>query len=181
MQRIQKNIRTTNIYVFVILMLVSISLFGCEYAVLKGISLTSHPANIFISEDEDSIEGCEFIKRVSSTAAMGGLLLQNEALEMVINDMTHQAEQAGANALLIRTKSKTFMGSSATGDAYLCKDLKNTARIESDERIKADKNMKLGEKPDLYQELIQLKELKDQGIITDEEFESKKKEILKKY
>jgi len=32
-----------------------------------------------------------------------------------------------------------------------------------------------------FSELVKLKELKDQGIITDEEFESKKKEILKKY
>jgi len=56
-----------------------------------------------------------------------------------------------------------------------------TIRIEKDETIKQDTNMKLEEKPDLYKELVKLKELKDQGIITDEEFESKKKEILKKY
>lgn len=56
-----------------------------------------------------------------------------------------------------------------------------TIRIEKDETIKQDTNMKVEEKPDLYKELLKLKELKDQGIITDEEFELKKKEILKKY
>lgn len=56
-----------------------------------------------------------------------------------------------------------------------------TIRIEEDGAIKQDTNIKLEEKPDLYKELIKLKELKDQGIITNEEFESKKKDILKKY
>lgn len=56
-----------------------------------------------------------------------------------------------------------------------------TIRIEKDETIKQDSNIKVEEKPDLYKELLKLKELKDQGIITDEEFELKKKEILKKY
>ena len=56
-----------------------------------------------------------------------------------------------------------------------------TIRIEKDEIIKQDTNIKLEEKPDSYMDLVKLKDLKDQGIITDEEFVSKKKEILKKY
>jgi hypothetical protein len=36
--------------------------------------------------------------------------------------MTHEASQAGANTLLIRNNSKGFMGSSASGDAYRCKN-----------------------------------------------------------
>ena len=56
-----------------------------------------------------------------------------------------------------------------------------TVRIEKDETIKQDTNMKTEEKPNLYNELLKLKELKEQGILTEEEFELKKKEILKKY
>lgn len=44
--------------------------------------------------------------------------------------------------------------------------------------IKQDSNIKADEKPDLYNELLKLKELKDKGILTEEEFEAKKKEIL---
>jgi len=55
-----------------------------------------------------------------------------------------------------------------------------TIRIEKDETIKQDTNMKIEEKPDLYKELLKLKELKEQGILTEEEFELKKKDLLKK-
>lgn len=56
-----------------------------------------------------------------------------------------------------------------------------TVRIEKDETIKQDINTKTEGKPDLYNELQKLKELKEQGLLTNEEFELKKKEILKKY
>ena len=56
-----------------------------------------------------------------------------------------------------------------------------TIRIEKDETIKQDMNLKVDKKPDLYKELMKLKELKDQGILTEEEFKSKKKEILERY
>jgi hypothetical protein len=56
-----------------------------------------------------------------------------------------------------------------------------TIRIEKDETIKQDMNLKVDEKPDLYIELMKLKELKEQGILTEEEFKSKKKEILERY
>ena len=53
--------------------------------------------------------------------------------------------------------------------------------IDKKETIKQDANIKTEEKPDLYKELHKLKELKEQGLLTEEEFELKKKEILKKY
>ena len=54
-----------------------------------------------------------------------------------------------------------------------------TVRIETDERIKAD--VGLQDSRDLYTELKKLKELKDSGIITEEEFIARKKKILDKY
>jgi outer membrane protein assembly factor BamE (lipoprotein component of BamABCDE complex) len=56
---------------------------------------------------------------------------------------------------------------------------KPTVRIEKDETIKAD--VKTSEKKDLYSELKKLKQLKDDGIITQQEFEKEKKELLEKY
>ena len=54
-----------------------------------------------------------------------------------------------------------------------------SVRIETDEKIKQDVNIK--DSGDLYTELKKLKELKDSGIITEEEFKARKKKILEKY
>jgi outer membrane protein assembly factor BamE (lipoprotein component of BamABCDE complex) len=52
-----------------------------------------------------------------------------------------------------------------------------TVRIEKDEKA----SIKIEEKPVLYNELQKLNALKEQGLMTEEEFESKRKELLKKY
>jgi hypothetical protein len=54
---------------------------------------------------------------------------------------------------------------------------KPTVRVESDETINAN----VTGKTDLYSELKKLKELKDEGIISESEFEKEKKELLEKY
>lgn len=56
---------------------------------------------------------------------------------------------------------------------------KPTLRIETDENIK--QNVKIDNSDDLYTELKKLKELMDSGIITNDEFETRKKKILEKY
>jgi hypothetical protein len=53
-----------------------------------------------------------------------------------------------------------------------------TGRLESDQIVKQDVRTK--EPVDLYTELIKLKELKDTGVITEEEFRFQKKRILEK-
>ena len=52
-------------------------------------------------------------------------------------------------------------------------------RIESDQTIRQDIRVK--DSGDLYTELKKLKDLKDSGVITDEEFEARKKKLLEKY
>lgn len=47
--------------------------------------------------------------------------------------------------------------------------------------IKHDINIEKDKKPDLYNELIKLKELKDKGVLTEEEFEVQKKKALERY
>jgi len=54
---------------------------------------------------------------------------------------------------------------------------KPTVRVETDENIKAN----VSGKSDLYSELKKLKELRDEGIISEAEFEKEKKELLEKY
>ncbi len=58
---------------------------------------------------------------------------------------------------------------------------KPTVRIETDENIKTKSDVKVTGNKDLYSELKKLKELKDEGIISEEEFEKEKKELLDKY
>ena len=52
---------------------------------------------------------------------------------------------------------------------------KTTVRIETDE------NVNIKGKSDLYTELKKLKELRDESVITEEEFQQQKKRILEKY
>jgi hypothetical protein len=54
-----------------------------------------------------------------------------------------------------------------------------TVRVESDQTVKQDVQIK--ESADLYTELKKLQELKDAGIITEEEFQSQKKKLLEKH
>jgi len=56
---------------------------------------------------------------------------------------------------------------------------KPTIRIEKDETIKDD--VKTSGRKDLYSELKKLKQLKDDGLITQQEFDKEKKELLDKY
>lgn len=58
---------------------------------------------------------------------------------------------------------------------------KPTVRIETDEKIKTQADVKVKGKEDLYSELMKLKQLRDEGLITEEEFEKEKKELLEKY
>ena len=53
-----------------------------------------------------------------------------------------------------------------------------TVRLETDEKIKQDVNVKGS--GDLYTDLKKLKELKDSGVITETEFQAQKKKLLEK-
>ena len=52
-----------------------------------------------------------------------------------------------------------------------------TVRLESDQTVK--QNIEVKGSGDLYTELKKLKELKDSGVITDAEFESQEKEVVR--
>ncbi len=125
MKDISRRFRWVALSIYII---VSFSLFGCEGVVAYGVGkayLDKERAPVYITENENEIIGCDFVKQVKASTAWGGLALQDEALQRVISDLTHESLEAGANVLLIRNKSRSFMGSSASGDAYHCKDVKS--------------------------------------------------------
>ena len=99
---------------------------GCAETVIVGgggkLYLAKDRAPVLVTENGNDVVGCEFKKKVEESRAWGGLLLQDDALERVIADLTTETVDAGGNVLLIRKKQKGFMGSSATGEAYRCPD-----------------------------------------------------------
>lgn len=57
----------------------------------------------------------------------------------------------------------------------------DTLRLETDENIEKRSDVNVASEEDLYTELVKLKKLLDAGIITQQEFEKEKKELLDKY
>jgi outer membrane protein assembly factor BamE (lipoprotein component of BamABCDE complex) len=53
--------------------------------------------------------------------------------------------------------------------------------VEREDKIQADVNMSGSSESDMYSELMKIKQLKDEGLLTEEEFQTEKKEILEKY
>ena len=56
-----------------------------------------------------------------------------------------------------------------------------TIKIEKEEIIKTQSEASTADTKNLYSELVQLKQLKEEGIINNEEFEAEKKQLLEKY
>jgi len=67
-----------------------------------------------------------------------------------------------------------------TGDFDSTKDPRKII-IEREDTIKADINSHGSGDVNMYTELMKLKQLKDDGILTEEEFQQKKADVLKKY
>lgn len=116
----------------------SYGLSGCAVAVPTAVGevyLSKDRAKINVTEDETAIKGCKFIKEVRAKSLWGGLLFQEKALEKTIADITHEAVEAGANVLLIQSKSKSFVGSHSEGVAYLC-PAADASAVSAKERLK---------------------------------------------
>lgn len=109
---------------------------GCAEAVVGGavagggkLYLAKDRAPVLVTENANDVVGCEFKKKVEESRAWGGLLLQDDAIERVIADLTTETVEANGNVLLIRKKQKGFMGSSAIGEVYRCPDNNTPAQI----------------------------------------------------
>ena len=89
-------------------------------------NLRGKRANILVTEDETGIEKCQFIKHVYAYNGWAGRY-EEKAIEKATADATHYSAQAGANTLLILSKTSAFSGTRVKGDAYLCPDKKDNS------------------------------------------------------
>jgi hypothetical protein len=169
---------------------------GCEVAapyVIGKVWLDRDPAQVSITESANDVAGCSFVKHVKSRSSWGGIALQDEAFERVVSNLTHQAAKAGANVLLMRQKSQGFMGSSASGDAYNCKEIRFTSTIPnpdipiaSQQPVASPASQALSsdqpepESDDIAKKLMKLKELRDSGVLTEQEYIEKRKGLVDK-
>lgn len=103
---------------------------GCVVAgpvVVGEVALSKSRADIQVTEDAGAVAECKLLKEVRADSSWGGVLFQEKALEKTIADMTKEAADAGANVLLIKSKSKSFSGSRSEGAAYLCPSSRGNA------------------------------------------------------
>ena len=148
---------------FVVSMIAMISLTACA---------TAHK----ISQERIGMTKQEVIELMGqpvSTSAQGDVEYFNYSLSETGDD----AFMGWTKPYYVRIINGKVESYGRTGDFNSTKT--PTVRIETDEKIKQDVNVK--DSGDLYTELKKLKELKDSGIITEEEFEARKKKILEKY
>lgn len=140
-----------------------------------------------------ALSGCAATANKISSVQLG--MTKVDVLK-VMGEPTSVSAQGGAeylNYALTETDDDAFMGRTKpyyvrlingkvesygrTGDFDSTKT--PTVRLESDQSIKQDVQIKGS--GDLYTELKKLKELKDSGVITEEEFQVQKKKLLEKH
>jgi len=109
----------------------------------------------------------------TSVSAQGG----KEYLNYALSETDYDAAYGRTTPYYVRLINGKVESYGRTGDFDSTKT--PTVRLESDQSIKQDVQVKGS--GDLYTELKKLKELKDSGVITEEEFQAQKKKLLEKH
>lgn len=109
----------------------------------------------------------------TSVSAQGG----SEYLNYALSETDDDAARGSTTRYYVRLINGKVESYGRTGDFDSTKT--PTVRLESDQSIKQDVQVKGS--GDLYTELKKLKELKDSGVITEEEFQAQKKKLLEKH
>ncbi len=110
-----------------------------------------------------------------STSATGNI----EYLNYSLSDTDDQAMWGITNPYYVRIVNGRVDSYGRLGDFDSTQ--KPTIRVETDEKIETKSDIEVKDKQDLYSELMKLKQLRDEGVLTQEEFEKEKKELLDKY
>ncbi len=105
-----------------------------------------------------------------STSAQGQL----EYLNYALSETGYEASIHLMRPYYVRLLNGRVESYGRTGDFDSTKN--PTVRIEKDQTVKQDIQVKGSS--DLYTELMKLEDLKNKGIITNEEFEAQKKKLL---
>lgn len=163
-----------------LIVLGSLASSGCAEYVAGKVWLDRPRADVYVTRNASEVAACTLLKPVNSKSYWGGLALQSEALEKCVAVLTKEAKQAGANVLLLQNESKSMMGSSAYGEAYLCKDMTFTnAAVQTAPSLAVEASAPAAPPAgDISERLRKLKQLKDDGILTEEEYQEKRKGLV---
>ena len=108
----------------------------------------------------------------ASVSAQG----RSEYLNYALSETDDQAFYGVTRPYYVRLIDGRVDSYGRTGDFDSTKT--PAVRLESDQAVKQDVQIKGS--GDLYTDLMKLKELKDSGVITEEEFQAQKKRLLEK-
>jgi len=97
-----------------------------------------------------------------------------EYMNFALSETSDDALRGWTNPYYVRLVNGRVESFGRTGDFDSTQ--KPTVRIENDSSIRAD--VKTSGQPDLYTELQKLKTLKDEGLLTEDEFQKAKQKLL---
>jgi len=144
---------------YLITLILGLALAGC------ATSGKINALNIGMTKDEV----IKVMGKPVSISAKGG----TEYLNYKLSETDDDAFRGWTSPYYVRVINGKVDSYGRTGDFDSTK--KPTVKIETDE------NIKVNESKDLYTELHKLKELRDDGILSEEEYQSQKKKILSQH
>lgn len=138
---------------------------------LNGCATAGKIAGVRLGMTKDEV--IAVMGKPASVSAQG----RAEYLNYALSETDDQAFYGVSSPYYVRLVDGRVESFGRTGDFDSTKT--PTFRLESDQTIKQDVAVK--DSGDLYTELNKLKELKDSGVITEEEFQAQKKKLLDKH
>ena len=106
-------------FMILVILVFSALLSGCA-AVHYTMLAAADPIDVFVTDDHLRVGACTKVKDVEATTLLAGAFVIELAFMKMTEDMKGQAQAAGANTLLVKSKRVGFWGSSAEGTAYIC-------------------------------------------------------------
>ena len=147
--------------------------FALVAIVLSGCATANKISRVQIGMTEENV--VQTIGKPASTSAKGDTKYLNYSLSETSDD----AFYGRTRAYFVRLVNGIVDSYGRLGDFDSTKD--PTVKIKSEGNINTQSDVKISNRSDLYTELKKLKQLKDDDLISEEEFEKEKKELLDKY
>ena len=137
-------------------------------ALLAGCATANKISGVQLGMTKDDV--VKVMGKPTSISAQGG----SEYLNFNLSETGNDAFKGWTKSYYVRLINGKVESYGRTGDFDSTKT--PTVRLESDQTIRQDSRGN----NDLYTELKKLKELKDSGVITEEEFQAQKKKLLER-
>jgi outer membrane protein assembly factor BamE (lipoprotein component of BamABCDE complex) len=145
---------------------ISLILFGCA---------TSHRMNK-VGLGMTKQEVIQAIGKPVSVSAQG----QSEYLNYKLSETSDDAFYGITTPYYVRVYEGKVDSYGRMGDFDSTKDPRKII-VEREDTIKADITTTESNESDMYSELMKIKQLRDEGLLTEEEFQTEKKQVLEKY